>query len=275
MGLRINTNVASLVAQRNLARATEGLTKNYEHLSTGRRISRASDDAAGLSIAARLTAETRSIDQAVRNAYDGISLIQTAEGALSEVDSALIRMRELAVQAANGTLSAQDRDNLQEEFAQLQGSVDQIAQSTSFNTINLLNTSGAITLQIGPDTVAGIDTLNVSLTSITGTALSIASLSIGSVGGDTTAAIAALDTALNVVTSKRGDFGAVQNRLTQAISSLQVRSENLSAAQSRIMDVDIASETAHLTKHSILQQAAISVLAQANAQPQSALSLLG
>lgn len=274
MGLRIGTNVASLSAQRNLQRASEALGRNFEHLSTGRRISRAADDAAGLSIAARLSASTRSIDQAVRNANDGVSLVQTAEGALGEIESALTRMRELSVQSANGTYSASDQDNLQAEFSQLLTSVNQIADSTSFNTVSLLNSSSAITLQIGPGTTAGVDTLSVSLTSATASSLSISTLDIGS-SGDASAAIVALDTALNTVTTARGAFGAVQNRLDAAMSQLQVRSENLSAAYSRIMDVDVAAETAALTKNSILQQAAISILAQANTQPSQALTLLG
>lgn len=275
MGLRINTNVSSITAQRNLLKATEGLNSSFEHLSTGSRISRASDDAAGLAISARLNAQTRSIDQAVRNANDGISLVQTAEGGLSEIESALTRMRELSVQASNGTLSNADRDNLQTEFAQIQQSIDQVANSTSFNSISLLNASGTRTLQVGPGTTAGVDTLNVTLTNATGSSLGVASLNIGSGGAaDPSAAIVAIDAAINTVTTARGTFGAVQNRLSTSISALQVRGENLSAANSRIRDVDVATETARLTKFSILQQSALSVLAQANSQPSAALNLL-
>lgn len=274
MGLRINTNVSSLTAQRNLLRATEGLNRNFEHLSTGKRIARASDDAAGLAISSRLGAQIRGVDQAVRNANDGISLVQTAEGALSEIASTLVRMREISVQANNGTLSSADKDNLQAEFVQLQSSVDQVANSTNFNGLNLLNTSTAVTLQIGAGTTAGVDTMGVSMANVTATSLSINLLDVGSTG-DASAAIVALDTALDTVTSSRGDFGAVQNRLSSAIAAMQVRSENLSSAQSRIMDVDVAYETANMTKNNILQQAAISVLAQANQQPSAALSLLG
>lgn len=274
MGLRINTNVSSLTAQRNLLRATEGLNRNFEHLSTGKRIARASDDAAGLAISSRLGAQIRGVDQAVRNANDGISLVQTAEGALSEIASTLVRMREISVQANNGTLSSADKDNLQAEFVQLQSSVNQVANSTNFNGLNLLNTSTAVTLQIGAGTTAGVDTMGVSMANVTATSLSINLLDVGSTG-DASAAIVALDTALDTVTSSRGDFGAVQNRLSSAIAAMQVRSENLSSAQSRIMDVDVAYETANMTKNNILQQAAISVLAQANQQPSAALSLLG
>jgi flagellin len=274
MGLRIGTNVSSMAAQRNLARATESLNKNFLHLSTGKRIANASDDAAGLSISSRLNAQVRGLDQATRNANDGVSMVQTAEGGLAEIENALVRMRELSVQANNGTLSDADKDNLQAEFDQLRDVVDQVANSTSFNGTDLLNASTAVTLQVGAGTTAGVDTMSVSTVSATASSLSISTLDIGS-SGDASAAIAALDTALETVTSSRSQFGAVQNRLGAVISSLTVRSENLSAASSRIADVDVARETAELTKNSILQQAAISVLAQANAQPQAAFRLLG
>ncbi len=274
MGLRIGTNVSSLTAQRNLLQATEQLNHSFERLSTGKRIARAADDAAGLAISARFTAQVRGIDQAVRNANDGISLVQTADGGLAEVASTLTRMRELAVQANNGTLSSTDKNNLQAEFSQLQTTIDQISGSTSFNGVSLLNSTSAITLQIGSGTTAGVDTMAVTLSSVTQSALTISTLNIGS-SGDASAAIVALDNAINAVSTARGSFGAYQNRLSSAVSALQVRSENLSAANSRIMDVDIARETANLTKNSILQQAALSILAQANNQPSAALTLLG
>lgn len=274
MGLRIGTNVSSLTAQRNLARASEALGRNYTHLSTGKRVASASDDAAGLSISSRLSAQIRGLDQAVRNTNDGVSMVQTAEGGLAEIDNALSRMRELSVQANNGTLSGADRDNLQAEFTQLSSLVDQVANSTSFNGTSLLNVAAAVTLQVGSGTTAGVDTMSVSTVSATASSLSISALNIGSTG-DASAAIAALDTAMQSVSSSRSQFGAVQNRLSAVASSLTVRSENLSAANSRIIDVDVARETAEMTKNSILQQAAISVLAQANAQPQAALRLIG
>lgn len=273
MGLRIGTNVASISARRNLSNVTARLNKNFEHLSTGKRVSSASDDAAGVAISARLTAQIRSLDQAARNANDGVSLVQTAEGALSEIESTLVRMRELSVQASNGTLSSTDRDNLQSEFSQLQSNIDQIANGTSFNGTALLNSSGTVTIQIGAGTSAGVDTLDVSTVAVTGSDLSVSSLDIGS-SGDPSAAIVAIDTAINTVTSARSDFGAFQNRLTTAVAGAQVRAENLAAANSRIIDVDVAFETAELTKNSVLQQASLSVLAQANVQPQAALSLL-
>lgn len=274
MGLGLATNVPSMTAHRNLLAATAALNRNFEHLSTGRRIARASDDAAGMAISARLTARIRSINQAARNANDGNSLVQTAESGLEEIQSILVRMRELSVQSANGTYAAADRDALQDEFAQLQASVDQIAQSTSFNGIDLLNTSTAVTLHVGPDTIAGLDTVDVSLVSATTADLTINTLDIGSTG-NTSVAINSIDAALDAVTSARAGFGALQNRLATTAASLTVRSENLAAANSRILDVDIALETAALIKNDILQQATLSVLAQANSQPTSALALLG
>ncbi|HYC77247.1 MAG TPA: flagellin [Planctomycetota bacterium] len=274
MGLRINTNVASLSAQRNLSKASSALFRNFEHLSTGRRIARASDDAAGLAISTRLNAQVRSLNQAARNANDGISLVQTAEGSLDEVSNVLVRARELAVQAGNETLSGNDRDALQAEFSALIQQVDQIASSTNFNGINLLNTSGnVVTLQIGAGTTTGTDTIDVTLASVLSSDIGIDTLDIGSTG-DHNAAIDAIDAALDTVSSQRSDLGAVQNTLTGTISAVENRVENLSAAHSRIIDVDVASETAELTKNNILQQAALAVLAQANQQPQSALSLL-
>lgn len=274
MGLRINTNVSSLNAQRSLSRATEALNTSFRRLSTGQRVATAADDAAGLAISERLRARIRSTEQASRNAQDGISLVQTAEGAMQESNSMLIRMRELAVQANNGTMSVADRDTLQAEFAALVQEIDRVASATNFNTINLLDGSVAsLTLQVGADTTAGVDTLTVSLTSVSTTTLGLTALNIGSTGSSSVA-IAAIDTAINSVSQGRGNLGAVQNRLLGLISNLGVSVENLSAAESRIRDVDVAAETAALTKNTIIQQAAISILAQANSQPQSALALL-
>ena len=275
MGLRINTNVYSLTAQRNLSRATEALNGSFRRLATGRRIAISADDPAGLAIAERLRARIRSTDQAARNAEDGISLVQTAEGALQEVNALMIRMRELAVQSSNGTYNPDDRTALDAEFSALIEEVDRIANQTSFNTIKLLDGSltSAIRLQVGADTALGVDTLDVTSGDATATNLGILTLSIATVSG-ASSAIAALDLAIDTISQQRGDIGAAQNRLTAVISNLQIASENLSAAESRIRDVDVAAETAALTKTSILQQAAISILAQANIQPQAALSLL-
>jgi flagellin len=273
MGLRINTNVSSLVAQRNLSKTTDALVGNFSRLSTGRRIARASDDAAGLAISTRLVAQIRSLNQAARNASDGIGLVQTAEGQLDEVAQILTRARELAVQSANGTLQPIDRDSLQNEFGNILVQVDQIANSANFNGLALLNASTTITLQIGTGTTAGTDTLNISFVSILAAGLGIDTLNIGSTG-NANAAISALDAAINVVSSQRARIGAAQNTLNSAISSIQNRAENLSAANSRILDVDLAQETAELTKNNILQQAGVAVLSQANQQPASALALL-
>ncbi|MEZ5966911.1 MAG: flagellin [Planctomycetota bacterium] len=275
MGLRVNTNVASINAQRNLATATGRLEGNFRRLATGLRISTASDDAAGLAISERLRAQVRSLEQAKRNANDGISMVQTAEGALNEVSSILTRLRELSVQAANGTVSGQDRNTLNEEFRSLVDEIDRIGKSTEFNGIKLLDASSTtVSFQIGFGTSSGIDSLNLTLSAALATTLTLNSLDIGATG-DTSVAIGAIDTAINQVSSMRGSLGAAQNRLNSTINNLGVQVENLSAAESRIRDVDVAYETAQLTRNSILQQASISILAQTNAQPQAALNLLG
>lgn len=275
MALRINTNLASIGAQKHLANATGMLGKSYEKLASGLRVVRAADDAAGLGISERMRARVRSIAQASRNATDGISMVQTGEGGLNEINSLLNRMRQLAVQSANGTAGGSDRDTMDEEFQQLVVEIDRISQATKFNANNLLDGSlGTITLQIGENTVAGVDTMDISLTSARTSALTIDSLDIGS-GGDTNQAITNIDAAIDAVTQLRGLLGAYQNRLESTVNNLAVSVENLQAAESQIRDVDVAEETANLTRLSIMQQAGISVLAQANVQPQAALSLLG
>ena len=274
MGLRVNTNVASINAQRSLSTVTTGLQGNFRRLATGLRISTAADDAAGLAISERLRAQLRSLSQAQRNGNDGISLSQTAEGALNEVSSILTRLRELAIQSSNGTVSTADRETLDEEFQALINEVNRLGRSTEFNGINLLDgSSSSITFQVGGGTVGGIDTINFTLTAALATSLNLNTLDIGS-GGDTSLAISTVDDAINSVSSLRGRLGATQNRLNSTIANLGVQSENLSAAESRIRDVDVAFETAALTRNNILQQSSISILAQANAQPQAALSLL-
>jgi flagellin len=275
MGLRVNTNVASINAQRNLSSVTDRLGNNFRRLSTGLRISTAADDAAGLAISERLRSQVRSLEQAKRNANDGISFVQTAEGALNEVSSILVRLRELAVQSANGSVSNQDKETLDEEFQSLVSEINRIGQSTEFNGIKLLDgSSTSVSFQVGFGTQSGIDTLSVSLAATLSSDLSLNSLDIGS-GGSYTSAINAIDNAINSVSSLRGSLGAVQNRLGSTINNLAIQVENLSAAESRIRDVDVAYETAQLTRNNILQQASISILGQANAQPQSALTLLG
>jgi len=272
MGLRVNTNIASLTAQRNLFAVTSRLQGNFARLSSGMRIVSAADDAAGLAISERMRSQIRSYGVAARNVQDGISLVQTAEGALAEVSNILGRMRELAVQSANGTLSTADQDTLGAEFDQLLQEVDRIAQNAEFNGVNLLDTAGAtMAIQVGID--AG-DTITITLADMQTAALAIDALDISSLGNPN-AALTALDTAQDTVNNFRGTMGAFQNRLQSTLASIQNSTENLSAAESRIRDVDVAFETADLTRNTILQQAAVSVLAQANLQPQLALSLLG
>ena len=273
MALRINSNLSSINAQRGLSSVTTRLEKNFQHLTTGLRIATASDDAAGLGISERLRAQVKSLTQAQRNANDGISLVQTAEGSLNEVSNILIRLRELAVESNNGTASAGDKDTLNQEFANLTSEIDRIAKSTDFNTTKLLDgSSSSVTFQVGAG-VSANDTISVSLGSALASDLGVDTLDISSAGSPT-GAITAIDSAIDSVSSLRGDLGAAQNRLQSTISNLGVSVESLSAAESRIRDVDVAFETADLTRNNILQQAALSILSQANTQPQAALSLL-
>jgi len=275
MGHRVNTNSASINAQLNLASVSEKLSGNFRRLSTSLRISTAADDAAGLAISERLRSQIRSLDQAKRNANDGISMVQTAEGALNEVSSILTRLRELAIQSSNGSVSNQDKETLDQEFQSLVSEVNRIGASTEFSGIKLLDGStSSVSFQVGFGTTAGTDTISVSLSAALSTSLSLNSLDIGS-GGATTTAITNIDTAINTVSGLRGTLGAVQNRLGSTINNLSITVENLSAAESRIRDVDVAYETAQLTRNQILQQASIAVLGQANSLPQSALRLLG
>ena len=273
MGLRVNTNVASMNAQRNLFNSTSQLGGNFARLSSGLRIASASDDAAGLGISERMRADIRSYSVASRNAQDGVSLVQTAEGALTEVSDILGRMRELSMQSSNGTLSADDRATLNGEFQQLVSEIDRISQTTQFNGVDLLDgTNTQITIQVGINGTTN-DTITVS-----GTDATAATLGVNggiSTQATATAMLTSIDTAINSINSTRGSLGAEQNRLNSTLRSLANVRENTSAAESRIRDVDVAFETADLTRNSILQQAATSVLAQANAQPQLALSLLG
>lgn len=275
MGLRINTNVGSLNAQRNLSKVTGKLQGNYRRLSTGLRISTAADDSAGLAISERLKAQVASLNQAKRNANDAISLTQTAEGALDEVSSILIRLRELAIQASNGTVSTADKTTLEEEFSTLKSEIDRIANATEFNGIKLLDGSSTSTsFQVGVGTKASVNQISVALSDVNIAALSIQNASLSGTGS-TSSAIADIDTTINTISQLRGKLGAAQNRLSSTIANVANQAENIAAANSRIRDIDVALETADLTRNSILQQASLSILAQANAQPQSALSLLG
>jgi len=272
MGLRVNTNVAALTSQRNLGAVTGRLQGNFARLSSGLRIATAADDAAGLGISERMRGQIRSFTVASRNAQDGVSLAQTAEGALQEVSNNLTRMRELAVQASNGTLTTADRATLDTEFQALKTEIDRVAAQTTFNGVSLLDgTTTSLDIQVG---INSAETIAVGLSDTTATMLGINGSDVTSAANANTA-LSAIDSAIDTISTARGDLGAAQNRLTSAISSILNTRENLSAAESRIRDVDVAIETADLTRNSILQQAAVSVLAQANTQPQLALSLLG
>ncbi|MHC4516748.1 MAG: flagellin N-terminal helical domain-containing protein [Planctomycetota bacterium] len=272
MGLRLNTNLASLQAHHSLGERTRLLQDSFRRLSSGLRIAQAADDAAGLAISERFRARISGNQRALQNAFDGISLAQTSEGALQEVSNMLTRLRELSVHAANLSVGSGDRDTLQEEFAQLVAEIDRIARATTFAGVNILDGSATtLTFQVGAGAVPMLDTIAVSLTNLLN--LNLGSLDIGS-GGDTSTALSALDTAIDTVSSMRGLFGAAQNRLTSTIQNLRIQGENLAATESRIRDVDLAVETAELTKHTLMQQAAVSVLAQANVQQQVALTLL-
>ncbi len=273
MGLRVNTNVASINAQRNLVNTTVQLNRSLERLSSGLRINRAADDAAGLAISERFRAEIRGLAQAQRNANDGVSLLQVAEGALNETSGILIRLRELAVQSANGTLGAGERTVLNDEFQTLLGEISRVANVTEFNGTALLNAgAGSVTFQVGIQNT-GFDQITVTGVDATATGIGIDALEITSAGAAGTA-LAFLDSGINQITSLRAQFGTAQNRLESTIRSLSVAVENASAAESRIRDVDVASETASLTRFQVLQQAGIAVLAQANVSTQSALALL-
>jgi flagellin len=236
------------------------------------RIATAADDAAGLGISERMRGQIRSYTVAMRNAQDGVSLAQTAEGALQEVSNNLTRMRELAVQASNGTLTTTDRATLDTEFQALITEIGRVSSETSFNGVTLLDgTTTSLSIQVGID---ANQTIAVSLSDMTSTTLGVNGEDVTS-ASNASSAIAAIDAAIDDVTEARGDLGASTNRMTSAIASILNTRDNLSAAESRIRDVDIATETSDLTRNSILQQAAISVLAQANVQPSLALQLLG
>ena len=280
MSLVINTNIASLNAQRNLATSTLNLNTSVQRLSSGLRINSAKDDAAGLAISEKLRAHTRSINQAVRNSQDGISVSQTAEGALSEIGGLLSRMRELAEQASNGSISASNRSDLDSEFQQLKTEIDRIATVTEFNGTKLIDGSqcaSGITLQVGfQGTTDDRITVMSGLTSVhSGSALALTgNYSAIISAAQATSVLAAIDSAISTVATRRATLGAVQNRLDTTISNLRVASENLTAADSRIRDADFAYETALFTRNQILVQAATAILTQANVLPQAALQLL-
>ncbi|MFT4034415.1 MAG: flagellin [Patulibacter sp.] len=265
MSFRIQNNVEALGALRNLDATEAGTSKSMARLSSGYRINSAADDAAGLSISERMRGQIRGLAQAQLNAADGISLVQTAEGALDAVHSMLQRTRELAVQYANGSLSTTDRTAIQSEVSLLAEEVERIGSSTAFNGINILNTTGTITFQIGANDGEVVTVPTISL----GGALGTAAFSLGS-----TTDIAEIDAAIEAVSAQRAKFGATQNRMEYASQSISTYHENLVSAESRIRDVDMAAEVVNKTRLQILQQAGTAALAQANQSKQGVLSLL-
>jgi flagellin len=279
MAISIVTNTQSLNAQRNLAQTSKALSGNFSRLSSGMRINNAGDDAAGLAISERMKSQIRSMAQAERNSNDGISLLQTAVGAMNENSGILIRMRELGMQSANGTLGQSERDALQTEFSQLTSEINRIAQVTEFNGQNLLDGSTTtFTFQVGVGTTAGQDTVDATMSNMSAatygaTATDLTALDISSVTG-ASAALTALDTAIDDTSTARASLGSTQNRLQVTVTNLQSARENLSAANSRIRDVDVAEESSSMTRNNILSQAGMAVLSQANQLPSMALSLL-
>jgi len=277
----INTNVSSLTAQRNLNKTQNALQTSLQRLSSGLRINSAKDDAAGLAISTRFSAQITGLNQAVRNANDGISMAQTAEGALQEITTNLQRMRELSVQSANGTYTSGDRTSLNKEVSSLKSEILRITKAVEFNGVKVLGASANITFQVGAKAVSGVDTLSMATVNVAsansttgiGSALGT-SLSVGTAAA-ARSAITMIDTMIDRISSTRSDFGTIQNRFESVVRNLQNVSENLSASRSRIQDADFASETAALTRNQILQQAGVAMLSQANASPQSVLSLLG
>lgn len=273
MALIVNNNPASIAAQRNLSINTLSLTKSVERLSSGLRVTRAADDAAGLGLSESLRAQIRSINQATRNASDGISLTQIADGAAATIGSLLSRLRELSSQSASGTVGNTERSYIDQEFVALRSEIDRIAQVTEFNGQAL--TSGStisFSIAIGFRSGSG-NTLSLSLNDISTTSLGLSSVNV-STSANASSALANIDNAISAVASARAEYGSVQNRFEATIANLQITSENLTAAESRIRDADVAYETSQFTKNQILVQAGIATLAQANALPQQALALL-
>jgi flagellin len=280
MPATINTNIASMNAQRNTSASQMSLTNSMQRLSSGLRVNSAKDDAAGLAIAERMNAQVRGMNVAVRNANDGISMAQTAEGALSKVGDALQRMRELAVQSRNGTNSNSDKNSLNKEFQELQKEITRVLGGTSFNQKKILGADGTdFTFQVGANTTTD-DTITVSFENMVSnsdiSAVTVTTASIGSVADASAIAsvIDNIDTALDTINDKRATFGATQSRFEAVISNLQVAIENQSAAKSRITDADFAVETANMSRAQILQQAGNAMIAQANQLPQQVLRLL-
>ena len=275
MSLYVNTNVSSLNARRQLFTSSIGLDTAFQRLSSGFRINSAADDAAGLQISDRMTSQIMGLDQAVRNANDGISLAQTAEGAMAEITTALQRIRVLAIQSQNGINSSSDRLALQKEVSALKSEISRVATTTQFGGVDILTGGYSAAFLVGANAGQTIS-VNISrnggygFSGLTnGTDLTVVSASGAS------AALTTIDSAISIIDAKRADLGAIQNRFQSTIRNLSSISENVSAARSRIRDTDFATETAQLTRWQIIQQASTTVLSQANQRPQAALSLLG
>jgi flagellin len=277
MGLRINTNLQAMIAQRNLDQNRRAQEGSLERLSSGNRINRAGDDAAGLAISERIRASTRSLSQAGRNAQDGISMIQVAEGGTNEISNILVRMRELSIQGASDTIGDKERSFIDKEVQQLRAEIDRIASTTEFNGTKLLNGSGtALEIQVGIGNNAAQDRLvfDAQQQNVGTDALGIEGISTAN-KQSSQENLAKLDSALTRLNENRSALGALQNRLQSTINNIGTYRENLEAARSRIRDTDMAAETSELTRNNILAQAGISVLGQANANPQQVLKLLG
>ena len=274
MALIVNNNIASITAQRNLGLSTAQLQGSVARLSSGLRITRAADDAAGLGISETLRAQIRSINQAVRNSNDGISLLQIADGGAGNIGNLLARLRELAEQSASGILGSNERSFLDQEFVALRSEIDRIAAVTEFNGVKLLSGTGndSLSIQIGFRSSAN-DTLSLSLNDLTTTNLTLSTVNV-STSGNALSALGNIDSAISAVASARANIGSLQNRIDAAVTNLEVANENITAAESRIRDADIAFETALFVKNQILVSAGTSILAQANTLPQQALTLL-
>lgn len=286
MAATINTNAMSLNAQRNLSASQAGLSKAVQRLSSGLRINSAADDAAGLAIADRMNAQAKGFDVAIRNANDGISMAQTAESAMQAITDNLQRMRELAVQASNGTYTSGDRASLDLEFQQLNQEISRVVGGTTFNGQGVLTSAVSFSFQVGAGT-ASTDSISVTSAQVGLASASFGSTTAGallnagsavSIGGSANAgaqsAIASIDAALDVLNTARANWGAVQNRFASVVQTLQVASENAKSSRGRIMDADFAQETANMTRGQILQQAGTAMVAQANSMPNNVLSLL-
>ena len=275
MASTINTNMSSLTAQRALGTSQGSLSTSMQRLSTGLRINSAKDDSAGLAIAERMTSQVRGMAVAGRNANDAISLAQTAEGALGKIGESLQRMRELSVQSSNSTNSSSDRANLDEEYQALAKEVTRVIDGTKFNGNQLLNTTGAMSFQVGADNNATTDAIDVNLTDMSaGTGMTAALAGGITSATEALARMTNLDAAIDEVTSARSNLGSVQNRFESVVANLSTTSENLQAAKGRIMDADFAVETSNMSRAQVLQQAGNAMLAQANQAPQQVMSLL-